>query len=388
MTAKKKQPLAAIILAAGQGTRMKSEKPKVLHPVCGRPMLDHVLEALAPLKLARTIVVTGHKADEVEAHVGKRGECVLQRERLGTGHAVKVAAAALKGFEGDVMILVGDAPLFRPATLEQLAARRRELGAACVVLTTEMPDPTGYGRIVRNRDGSVNKIVEQKDANIYEEQITEINTGTYCFEASELFRALSQLKDNNAQQEYYLTDTVQILREKGQAVEALVCEDNREVIGVNSRKDLATAEGYLRERILDAVMDSGVTVLDPSTTRVDASVRIGAETTLHPFTIIEGETKIGKGAQIGPHATVRDSEIGDATTVTHAMVVGARVGMDSQVGPYAVLGPGAQLRSGERAEPFQQFGEPIGGFWTPRPAEDPKPRRPRRGGGRRGSGRR
>lgn len=361
MAKTRRRKLVAIVLAAGQGSRMHSQIPKVLHSICGTPMIDHVLGALAPLAADQVYVVTGHQHDEVKAHIGTRAVCVLQRERLGTGHAVKMVMPKLRGFDGDVLIMVGDAPLIKAETLEGLVQRRRSHHTACAVLTTRLKDPHGYGRIVRNRDGTVRKIVEQKDTNTYEEAIDEINTGTYCFDAKHLAYALSKVTNKNAQKEYYLTDTVEILRDAGHEVEASVCDDPTEVIGVNRRADMALAERYLRMRILEGIMDSGVTVIDPSTTYIDSDVRLGIDTKIHPFTILQGSTVVGEQCEIGPNVTVRNARLGKGVRVRNSVIEDSSVDDGVVVGPYALVRRKALLREGAYAGTFVEIaGSDIG----------------------------
>lgn len=344
MAKRNRRSLVAVILAAGMGTRMNSQMPKVLHSVCGTSMIDHVLEALKPLDVKQVYVVTGHLHKMVEEHVGERAHCVLQAKRLGTAHAVKMVVPFLKDFSGDVLVTCGDTPLIKSDSLQGLVRRRRSHHNACTVLTTTLDEPKGYGRVVRNRDGTVRKIVEEKDTNTYEEKIQEINTGFYCFDAKDLLWALERVKNDNAQKEYYLTDTIEILGEAGREVEAHVAPDSREVIGVNSRRDMALAEKYLRTRILNTIMDQGVTIVDPATTYIDNTVKIGIDTTIQPFTIIRGKTAIGEGCEIGPNVTVEDSNIGENVCIRNSVVEEAQIGDNVVIGPYAYVRKGTVLR--------------------------------------------
>lgn len=344
--------LVAIILAAGQGTRMYSGLPKVLHNVAGQPMLDHVLEAIEALEPARIFVVTGFMGDKVREHVGRRATCVTQDKRLGTAHAVKQVVPHIEKFRGEVLITVGDTPLIRTETLRELIKRRRAHQVAATVLTTELENPTGYGRIVRNRDGTVRKIVEEKDTNIYEAAIREINTGIYVFDNQRLLDSLRQVRNNNAQKEYYLTDTVEILGRLGGEVEPVVGDDPTETIGVNSRAELARAESYLRHRIALAVMEQGVTVIDPDTTYIDKQVHIGRDTVIHPFSVLKGHCEIGEGGEIGPHAHITDSAIGAGSHVRFCCIDNATLGSDVTVGPYSSIRPGCRVGDGVRIGTF------------------------------------
>ncbi|MCB2155730.1 bifunctional UDP-N-acetylglucosamine diphosphorylase/glucosamine-1-phosphate N-acetyltransferase GlmU [bacterium] len=357
MAKKSKRKLIAVILAAGQGTRMKSQRPKVLHSICGTPMIDHVLDSLQPLKPDEVYVITGHLHDEVKAHVGSRAECILQKDRLGTAHAVKMARRKFANKDADVLIMCGDAPLIKTETVEALLHRRRSHHTACVVLTTTLPDPTGYGRIVRNRDNTVRKIVEHKDTNTYEEKIDEINTGTYCFDAQDLAWAINRVSNKNAQKEYYLTDVVEIFQVAGKEVEAVVCEDPTEVVGVNSRRDMAQAERFLRARINNRIMDEGVTIVDPQNTYIDNTVKIGRDTKILPFTIIEGATQIGEGCRIGPNCSLHDARLNDGVVVRNSIVEDATVGKNVQIGPYAHIRPGTKLPAGARIGTFEEISQ-------------------------------
>lgn len=344
--------LVAIILAAGQGTRMYSGLPKVLHSVAGQPMIDHVIEAIAPLRPKTIYVVTGFMADAVKEHVGKRAVCVKQDKRLGTAHAVKQVVPFLRDFKGDVLVTVGDAPLIRTQTLVELAKRRAAHQVAATVLTTELDEPKGYGRIVRNRDGTVRKIVEEKDTNTYEVAIKEVNTGIYVYDCQKMLSSLARVGNKNAQKEYYMTDTIEILCDAGEEVEPVVAEDSSETMGINSRAELARAESYLRNRIAMSVMEQGVTVIDPNTTYIDKQVHIGRDTVIRPFTILQGKCEIGEGCDIGPHAHITDSAVGDKCTIKFASVEKAKVGSKVSVGPYSSIRPQTHIADGARIGTF------------------------------------
>lgn len=347
--------LVAIILAAGQGTRMYSGLPKVLHRVAGQPMLDHVLEAIRALEPSRIYLVTGFMGEKVREHVGRAAICVQQDRRLGTAHAVRQVAPFIENFKGNVLITVGDTPLIRTDTLRELIKRRRAHQVAATVLTTELENPTGYGRIVRNRDGTVRKIVEEKDTNVYEAAIKEINTGIYVFDNQKLLESLKRVTNKNAQREYYLTDTVEIIGRIGGEVEPVPAEDYSETLGVNSRAELARAEFILRRRIAYAVMEQGVTVIDPSTTYIDKQVRIGRDTVIRPFTMLEGHCEIGEACEIGPQARVSESTLGDGCNVKFCNIDQAVLGSNVSVGPYANVRPGAIVHDNARLGSFVEI---------------------------------
>ncbi|MEK7466430.1 MAG: NTP transferase domain-containing protein [Planctomycetota bacterium] len=295
--------IAAVILAAGQGVRMKSDRAKVLHEVCGKTLLAHVLDAVRTLKPDPLIVVVGQGAEEVKAEFkGEKVTWVEQKERRGTGHALAQAEAALNGFTGRLFVLCGDAPLVRAETLEALG--RAANGRVATVLTCEVEDASGYGRIIRGSKGDVTRIVEHRDATEEEREIREINSGGYAFDAPAVFDAVRQLKPANAQGEYYLTDVLPVMMKKGR-LGACVAEDPAEVLGVNSRRDLALATSKMRDRILRQHMDAGVTIVAPDLTFIECGVEIGADTVIEPFTVIRSGVKIGSHCEVGPFCQLR-----------------------------------------------------------------------------------
>ena len=349
------QEMVAVILAAGKGTRMKSALPKVLHAVGGRPMLRHVMTAAEQAGAKRTIVVVGFGGDQVQAKIGAAAEYVLQAEQLGTGHAMMQVQPVLAGFSGTILLLCGDTPLLTDKTLLALVAAHQQSGAAATVLTAMPADATGYGRILRNESGQVLGIVEQKDATPEQKKIGEINTGIYCFEAAPLFAALAGLTCNNAQKEYYLTDVLAILAQAGQQVGAVEVADFQETLGINSRLQLAEAEKILRQRKLVELMDSGVTVMDPASTFVDATVSVGEDTVLYPFTWLEGETTIGRDCRIGPNSRIADSQLGDAVTLHFSYAHECKIAEGVTVGPYVHLRPDTQLAAGVKVGNFVEI---------------------------------
>ena len=310
--------IAAVVLAAGKGTRMKSALPKMLHPVCGRPMVTQVVGILQEAGIHRIIVVVG--PNEVADRLGDQIEFVTQAEPLGTGHAVLQAEEALKGHNGPVVVVHGDTPLYLPDTIKELVRYHQAAGATGTVLTVDVEDPTGYGRIIRDRDGSFVKIVEQKDATDEEAKTKEINSGTYVFAREPLFAALHQIKPQNVQKEYYLTDVLAILRRERHKVDIYKHGDAEEALGINNRAQLAVAEGILRDRIRKAWMLAGVTMLDPNTVYIDAEAKLAEDVVILPFTFIEGNSRIAKGSVIGPFARLKDAHLGENVTVTKLLL--------------------------------------------------------------------
>jgi len=333
----------AIILAAGQGKRMKSKLYKVLHPVCGKPMVGHVLQTVKEAACERTVVVVGHGAEAVQSYIGNEAEFVLQEQQLGTGHAVRQAEALMAGEEGTTVILYGDTPLVTSETIKELLALHTRTAAAATVLTAVVPNPQGLGRIIRDDAQRVQRIVEQKDCTPEQAAITEINTGMYCFDNKKLFEALKQVKNDNAQGEYYLTDVMEILKDAGETVEAYCAPDFAEGIGVNDRVGLAEAEQLMRQRIVRKHQLNGVTVIDPLNVYIEAGVVIGADTILHPGSILRGKTVIGEDCIIGPSAEIIDSTVKDGAEVKHSVITESVIGNRSAVGPFAYLRPGSKI---------------------------------------------
>ena len=330
--------LVAVILAAGKGTRMKAKLPKVLHKIGGKPMLQHVLDAADAAGAARKVVVVGHEAELVEAMVGEQAQMALQAEQLGTGHAVMQTEAVLKDFCGTVMIICGDTPLLEAAELKKFYEGHVASQAAATVLTAFMDDPAGYGRIIRDADGNVLGIVEEKDAVLEQKAIKEINTGIYCVEAPLLFEVLAILTCDNAQGEYYLTDVLAKLNAMGKKVGGVATADSDMIMGINSRRQLAEAENIMRQRILNKLMDDGVTIMDPASTFIEKGVEIGQDTVIYPYTWLEGTTKIGEDCQIGPNVRLTNVRIGNTAELQFVY------GHDCEVQDNVVIGPYVHLR--------------------------------------------
>ena len=338
--------LVAVILAAGKGTRMRSKYPKVLHKVGGKPMLQHVIDAATVAGCDDKDVIVGHEAELVEKMVGSQGKIALQAEQLGTGHAVMQTAEALKGFTGTALILCGDTPLLEGEELKKFCEAHKASGAAATVLTAVMDDPFGYGRIVRDEKGNVQAIVEQKDATEAQKAIKEINTGIYCMECPLMFDVLATLTNDNAQGEYYLTDVLEKLNQAGQKVGGVVTEDSDMVMGINSRKQLSVAEGVMRQRILDKLMDSGVTIMDPASTFIEGSVKIGRDTIIYPYTWLEGTTEIGEDCEIGPNARFTNVKIGNDNHLQFIYGHDCEVKNHVTAGPYVHLRPDTVISDG------------------------------------------
>lgn len=338
---------------------MHSDRPKPLHRLCGRPMLMYVLDSLVGTDTHRAVIVVGHKGDwvakKMQEHVHHiEIDYVEQREQRGTGDAAMVGLVGLpdEDDEGDVLVLPGDTPLLRPDTIAALVARHRDVGAAATVLTARMDDASGYGRVVRGADGSVLNIVEHADATDEELAIAEVNTSIYCFRRSLLSPALRRVEPDNVQGEYYLTDVIGVLSRAGHRVEAVVAVDAAETQGVNDRVQLAAAEAELRRRTNEALLRSGVTMLDPSTVFVDTTVSVGRDVTLFPGVILQGNTRVGDGTELGPGTRLVDCEVGGDCVIEQSTARSARIGDRSVVGPYASLGPGAHIASDVTTGPF------------------------------------
>jgi bifunctional UDP-N-acetylglucosamine pyrophosphorylase / glucosamine-1-phosphate N-acetyltransferase len=343
------RPVAVIVLAAGEGTRMKSRIPKVLHPLCGRSMLGHVLVAVRELDPGRVVVVTGHGKDQVSAEAARHAPdaCVVVQERLGgTGHAVRMVTEALGALPGMVIVTYGDMPLLRGQTLALLAREHAAAGNAVTVLTARVADPSGYGRIIRDESGSLAAIVEEADATAGHCAIDEINSGCYAFDGILLADAVKRVATGNAQGQEYLTDVVAILRGDGHRVGAVLAADPAEIQGVNDRVQLAQAVRACNSRLVEAWMRAGVTIVDPSATWIDVDVTLAEDAELLPGTHLEGRTVIGPGARIGPGCVLRDTTVAADATVLYAICESAEIDAGADVGPFARLRPGTRIGPG------------------------------------------
>ncbi len=322
---------------------MKSDMPKGLFEVCGMPMVELVGRAMKSIGIDRPIIVIGHEGEKIKERLGDSYDYVWQKDQLGTGHAVFMADDRLSNFPGSVVVAPADIPLLDDESLQQLVHHHQARSAQCTIGTCRPADPTGYGRIIRDAHGRALKIVEEKDAHIRQKGIGEVNTGVYCFNAQTLFATLPRLLRDNAQGEMYLTDCVHIIHDGGGIVETRVFHEAGIVQGVNDRWQLAEASTMLRNRIIREVCESGVTILDPQTTYIDFDVEIGKDTLIHPMTVIRAGTNIGEGCEIGPHALIERSEIGNRTSVNMSRVNGSTIGSGVKIGPFAHIRPGSMI---------------------------------------------
>ncbi|MCT2593022.1 bifunctional UDP-N-acetylglucosamine diphosphorylase/glucosamine-1-phosphate N-acetyltransferase GlmU [Streptomyces sp. N2-109] len=366
------RPAAVVVLAAGEGTRMKSATPKVLHEICGRSLVGHVVDSARALDPEHLVVVVGHGREQVTAHLTETAEGVrtaVQHERLGTGHAVRMAVEALLTgagpagaddhepvtLAGTIIVTCGDTPLLTGDTLRALAAAHAADGNAVTVLSADVPDSTGYGRIVRDPSGAVTAIVEHKEATEAQRAITEINSGVFAFDAALLIDALGKVRTDNSQGEEYLTDVLGIVRAEGHRVGAALMEDHRQILGVNNRVQLAEARRLLNARLLEQAMLAGVTVMDPASTWVDASVTFEADAVVLPGSQLLGATHVAAGAEVGPHSRLLDTVVGEGAVVSNTVAEGAEVGPGASVGPFTYLRPGTRLGGKVKAGSFVEM---------------------------------
>ena len=350
----------SIILAAGKGTRMKSKLPKALHKVGDKSMIQHVIDAARGAQASKQIVITGFEADMIKTAVGAQAECVFQEEQLGTGHAVKTAKEKISAFDGStIMVLCCDTPLLTASLLAQLYEHHISSNAKATILTALAPDPTGYGRIIRDSNDLVSKIVEHKDASSLELQVNEINTGIYCFEKNELLEALDSLTCNNANKEYYLTDVIGMFRNKNLPVVSTISPCFEETLGINSRLQLAEAEKFFNRRKLLSLLDDGVTILDLDSVFISPEATIGQDTIIHPFTFIEGNTVIGSNCQIGPNTKIDNSFIGDGVYIYFSYLNECKIKNNVKVGPYVQIRPDSVLEDNAKIGNFVEIKNSI-----------------------------
>lgn len=346
-----------VILAAGEGTRMKSSTPKVLHTISGRTLVGHVLNAVEELSPKHVRVVVGAGREKVEAHVAEiapHAVTVFQEKRGGTGHATQLALDGLKP-TGTILILAGDTPMLTGASLSQLLEHHHAGGFTASVMTAEHPDPTGYGRIIRGDDGSLIRIVEERDADEVEKEIYEVNSGVYAFDAAKLSGAIGKLKADNSQGELYLTDVIEILRKEGGTIAPVLIEDFIEILGVNDRVQLAESASLLRDRINEDLMRAGVTIVDPLSTWVDSTATVSQDVILMPGTAITGKTTVASGAVIGPRTTLHDCTVAQSARVLESHCTEAIIGQGANVGPFTFLRPGTKLLAGSKAGAYVEM---------------------------------
>ncbi|CAK6470118.1 bifunctional UDP-N-acetylglucosamine diphosphorylase/glucosamine-1-phosphate N-acetyltransferase GlmU [Peribacillus frigoritolerans] len=351
----------AIILAAGQGTRMKSKLYKVLHPVCGKPMVQHVIDQVNQLQIEDIVTVIGHGAEKVQEQLGDSCKYALQEQQLGTAHAVMQAESVLSAKSGTTLVICGDTPLIKAETMKELIALHEQSQAKATILTAYADNPAGYGRVLRGEGGLVEKIVEHKDASEEERYVKEINTGTYCFDNQALFSALKKVSNENVQGEYYLPDVIEILKEEGEVVTAFQSSEFEETLGVNDRVALSQAEQILRKRINEKHMRNGVTIIDPLTTFIEADVQIGQDTVINPGSFIKGKSIIGQDCLIGPNTEISNCEIGDGTEVLQSVVHESSIGSFVKIGPFAHVRPQSDIKDSVKIGNFVEIKKTVFG---------------------------
>ena len=347
----------AIVLAAGEGTRMKSGTAKVLHSIAGRTLVGHVIEAVNALAPSELRVVVGSSREAVEAHINEiapQAKAIFQAERNGTGHAVQLALVGAPT-SGSVLVVAGDTPLLNPLTLKEFLAAHHEAGNEVSVLTAQLPDPKGYGRIIRDEDGSILRIVEERDADDFEKAIDEINTGVYLFDIAALATSVAQITNKNSQGELYLTDVIALINASSNKAAAILSYDYTETLGINDRAQLAECAAYMRERINEAHMKSGVAIIDPTTTWIDATVTIAPDATIYPGSWLTGSTSIAAGAVVGPRTTLNNVHVGAGASVIESHCSDSTIAAKATVGPFSFLRPGTSLGEGAKAGAYVEI---------------------------------
>jgi bifunctional UDP-N-acetylglucosamine pyrophosphorylase/glucosamine-1-phosphate N-acetyltransferase len=350
---------AVIIMAAGKGKRMKSNLPKVLHNLAGKPILNYVLDTVNQLKAKRKLLIVGYKNDKIRELIGDKIEYVEQKEQLGTAHAVLQTKKLLSGFKGDVLILSGDVPFLTVKTLKGLLKYHQTNNFCCTSLSTVLKTPKGYGRIIRDKKSGIKGIIEEVDLSTDKKKITEINSGIYCFNKEKLFQSLEKVTPNNKQGEYYLTDTVKILLGEGLTVGNIIVKDCSEILGINNRLDLADASQKVYQKTLQDLMLQGVTIVDPNSTFIEQGVKIGQDSIIYPFTIIEKDTKIGSSCLIGPYSHLIDADIRKGVRVWASIIESSTVKEGANIGPYAHLRPENVVEKGAKIGNFVELKNTI-----------------------------
>ncbi|MCK4309198.1 MAG: bifunctional UDP-N-acetylglucosamine diphosphorylase/glucosamine-1-phosphate N-acetyltransferase GlmU, partial [Candidatus Atribacteria bacterium] len=352
---------AVIIMAAGKGKRMKSNLLKVLHNLAGKPILNYVLDTVGQLEAKRKILIVGYKSDKIRELIGDKIEYVEQKEQLGTAHAVLQTKRLLSDFKGDVLILSGDVPFLTVKSLKKLLKYHQANNFCCTLVSAILKNPKGYGRIVRDKEGKIKRIVEDVDLSADKKKITEINSGIYCFNKDKLFRALEKISPDNKQGEYYLTDTVEILLKEGLVVGNIIVKDYSEILGINSRLDLTDASKKVYQKTLQDLMLHGVTIVDSNSTFIERGVKIGQDTIIHPFTIIEKDTKIDSSCLIGPYSHLIDANIGKRVRIWASIIESSTVKEGANIGPYTHLRPGTVVKKGAKIGNFVELKKTIMG---------------------------
>jgi len=355
------EDIAIIIMAAGKGKRMKSNLPKTLHKLCGKPILDYILETVNQIKAKRKILVIGHKGEKIKELMGNEIECVEQLEQLGTAHAVLQTKNLLSDFCGDVLILSGDVPFLTTNTIKKLLKYHKAKNYSCTLISTVLEKPYGYGRIVRDEEGRITGIIEEADLPEDKKGIKEINAGIYCFNKIDLFQALEKIIPDNKQKEYYLTDTVKILLRDGLKVGSIKVDDYKEVLGINNRIDLANATRQIYQKVCEYLMLQGVTIVDPNSTFIDEGVEIGQDSIIYPFTIIEKDSKIGENCHIGPYSHLINTRIGKEVKVWASIIEESIIEDEAIIGPYTHIRPGTTIEKGAKIGNFVEVKKSIVG---------------------------
>lgn len=350
---------AVIIMAAGKGKRMKSNLPKVLHNLAGKPILNYVLDTVDQLEAKRKILIVGYKSDHIRELIGDKIEYVEQKEQLGTAHAVLQTKRLLSDFKGDVLILSGDVPFLTVKILKKLLKYHQANNFCCTLVSTILKNPKGYGRIIRDKKGEINGIIEEVDLSAEKKKITEVNSGIYCVNKDKLFQALEKITPDNKQGEYYLTDLVEISLKEGLTVGNIIVNDYSEILGINSRLDLTDASRKVYQKTLQDLMLQGVTIVDPNSTFVERGVKIGQDTIIYPFTIIEKDTKIESGCLIGPYSHLIDADIGKGVRVWASIIESSTVKEGANIGPYAHLRPETVVEKGAKIGNFVEVKKSI-----------------------------
>lgn len=358
------ESITTLILAAGEGKRMKSKYSKLTHKACGKAMIEWVCTAAKDAGINENVAIIGHKAEQVRECMGDRVKYVLQEKQLGTGHAVMQAEEYIRNTSGYVLVLYGDTPLITSKTISETINFHKESGSKATVITAELDDPSGYGRILRDSAGNVSRIVEHRDASEQERAVREINSGMYLFSANELAEALKELRNDNDQGEYYLTDTLEILIGKGYKVSAYKISDQDEVMGVNDRLQLLQASEVLRKRILKKLMLSGVTIMDAASTFIDDEAIIGIDTVIYPGTIVEGKTIIGEDCVIGPNSRLISSTVGNGVVFNNSIVIESSIGDEAQIGPFAYIRPESRIEDKVKIGDFVEIKKSVIGKKT------------------------